>query len=102
MMFDENGRFAKGNPGGPGRPTRDKEKAVLKAISAAASPEQVAGVIRDLMFDATSWRARQAGVELYLFYTEGKPIQRTQQLDNDTMSEFINDIAAKMKEEEQG
>lgn len=41
---DERGRFAVGNPGGPGRPRRQTEAAYLQALSEACPPERWARI----------------------------------------------------------
>jgi GNAT superfamily N-acetyltransferase len=43
---DERGRFAVGNPGGPGRPRRPIEREYLRALNEAVSLEDWQGVVR--------------------------------------------------------
>ena len=68
-------QFQPGNPGGPGRPPKEKENAVLNKLRESVKPEQVVAIIMQLMNHGTSWRAQQAGIELYLHYMLGKPTQ---------------------------
>ncbi len=71
-------RFQPGNPGGPGRPKKETERAYLDAVLRALPPEQVVDVLHGLLTDAKSWRARFSAVELILAYGLGKPVQRTE------------------------
>jgi hypothetical protein len=68
-------RFQPGNPGGPGRPPKTKEDAVLNRLKARIDPDDVVQTIMELMEDTKSWRARLAAIELYFYYTVGKPPQ---------------------------
>ena len=75
-----NGHFLPGHSiKSPGRPSKAKEQAALAAVMDAVTPEKIAETIDGLLNHATSWRARQAGLELHLAYTLGKPVQRIQQ-----------------------
>lgn len=101
IQRDEKGHWLPGSvPNPTGRPKKAQEQAYLTAVTEAITPAELKAHILDLLTH-TSWRAKYAAVELILHYGQGKPIQRTQQLDNDIMKEFIDDIAAAMKEEEQ-
>jgi hypothetical protein len=62
-----------GNPNG--RPTKTKEDAVINEMNKRITPEAIVDTIIALINDGRSWRAREAGVELYLQYTRGKPAQ---------------------------
>lgn len=82
VSAEENrGRWYAGmpSPNPKGRPTKAKEQATLSAITNAIPPEKIAGIIEGLINHPTSWRAQQAGLELHLAYTLGKPVQRIQQ-----------------------
>lgn len=68
-------RFQPGNPGGPGRPPKTKEDGVLNELKARVPPSMPVDTILELMQHPTSWRARLAGVEMYFYYTVGKPPQ---------------------------
>jgi hypothetical protein len=48
------GRFAAGNPGGPGRPRRATERAYLAALSEACPPETWAAIVAKAVEDATA------------------------------------------------
>ena len=86
---DEFGRFLPGVSGNPhGRPSKERERAVLAAVKDALPPEKIAEVIVALVNDSTSWRARVAGIELHLHYTLGKPVQRTQEV-SDAFEEIL-------------
>ena len=55
------GRFAKGNPGGPGRPRRAVEREYLAALNAAVSLDDWAKIVAKAVEDATDgdWRSRE-------------------------------------------
>ncbi len=76
---DSSGRFIPGHSIKGGRPSKAKELATLNAVTSAIPPEKIAGIIEGLINHPTSWRAQQAGLELHLAYTLGKPVQRIQQ-----------------------
>lgn len=71
------GRFLPGNPGGPGRPAKARENAALDLMRQTVSPAKVVQTIVDLIEHQSSWRAREAGVRLYLAYMVGMPVQRS-------------------------
>lgn len=52
------GRFARGNPGGPGRPRRLIEADYLKALSDAVTPEDWRAIVRAAVDAAKSGDAR--------------------------------------------
>ena len=58
---DRGGRFAKGNPGGPGRPRRSVEKEYLAALSDELSLPRWGKIVRKAIEDAEAgdWRARE-------------------------------------------
>jgi hypothetical protein len=82
-------RFQPGNPGGPGRPPKNKEDAYLNAMREHFTPEQAVGVIDSLLNDTQSWRARHAGMELLLHYVLGKPTQRIAHSGMSTPDEWL-------------
>lgn len=49
---DNNGRFAPGNPGGPGRPRRTVERDYLAALGEAVSPRDWQEVVARALADA--------------------------------------------------
>lgn len=71
------GRFLAGNPGGPGRPPKARESAVLDLMRTSIEPAKIVQTIMELVEDSGSWRARAKGVELYLNYVIGMPVQRS-------------------------
>ena len=46
------GRFAQGNPGGPGRPSRQTEREYLRAMLAACTPEDWREIVARAVEDA--------------------------------------------------
>lgn len=78
-----NGQFVPGHKQpGPGRPKREREEAVLAAISDALSPEEIKNAIMtalDLAIEQKSPRGIVAVLELAAGYAVGKPVQRVQQ-----------------------
>lgn len=76
---DSSGRFIPGHSIKGGRPSKARELAALDAVMNSVSPDKIAEVIAALLNHPTSWRAQQAGLELHLAYTLGKPVQRIQQ-----------------------
>ena len=71
------GRFLPGSPGGPGRPPKARESAVLDLMRTSIEPAKIVQTIMELVEDSGSWRARAKGVELYLNYVIGMPVQRS-------------------------
>lgn len=71
------GRFLPGSPGGPGRPPKARESAVLDLMRGSIPPAKIVQTIMELVEDRDSWRARAKGVELYLNYVIGMPVQRS-------------------------
>ena len=47
-----NGRFAQGNPGGPGRPPRQTEREYLRAMLAACTPDDWREIVGQVVEDA--------------------------------------------------
>jgi hypothetical protein len=70
------GRWLPGQSGNPsGKPKRfgDITRALEAGINITEAVEGIAALIRD----TSSWRAREAGLKLYLSYMYGTPIQRS-------------------------
>jgi hypothetical protein len=87
------GRFAKGHSGGPGRPSKAKEIAMLEAIRSTFTPERVAQHLNDAMDIAVrtnSARGIVAVLEFAANYTMGKPVQRTQEV-RQSIADILND-----------
>lgn len=76
----ENGQFAPGGPGGPGRKRKDAEREVIDAIANAIHPQEIADAILFLVYHP-SWRAKEAGVKLYVANMVGTPAQRKPESD---------------------
>jgi hypothetical protein len=68
---DANGRFTKGNPGGPGNPFTRRVAEFRAAIVAAATPEKVAAVVAKL--EEKALQGDVAAAKLYLAYAVGRP-----------------------------
>jgi hypothetical protein len=66
-----NGRFAKGNGGGPGNPFARQVAEWRRSALAATTPENIAAVIEQLHKQAL--QGDVAAAKLYLAYTLGKP-----------------------------
>jgi len=58
MSRDGNGRFTRGNPGGPGRPPRTTEKEYMRALSAACSLQDWTEIARTAVEKAKAGDAR--------------------------------------------
>jgi hypothetical protein len=72
------GRFLPGNAiGAAGRPAKSREDAVLRLMRKQIDPQVIVDTVLDLVEDSSSWRAREAGVRLYLAYMVGMPVQRS-------------------------
>lgn len=71
------GQFVKGSKASPGRAPKVRETAILGLLKQEVDPQTVVDTINDLINDTTSWRAREAGVKLYLAYMVGMPVQRS-------------------------
>ncbi len=74
---DAQGRWLPGQQPKGGRPTKQRETAVLTLMRAKIPAERIVETVLDLLDDKTSWRAREAGVKLYLAYMVGMPVQRS-------------------------
>ena len=55
---DEQGRFATGNPGGPGRPRRAIEREYLATITEACPPDAWTDIVRRAVDDAKAGDAK--------------------------------------------
>jgi len=58
MARDENGQFAKGNPGGPGRPRRALERDYLRAMSDVVSADDWGKICERARDDALAGDAK--------------------------------------------
>jgi hypothetical protein len=70
---DGGGRFAKGNPGGPGNPFARQVAALRREALAAVTPEDVRAIVTKLVELARAGSVPAA--KLVLAYTVGKPAQ---------------------------
>jgi hypothetical protein len=68
---DAHGRFAAGNPGGPGNPFARQVGALRCALLKAVTPEDLAAVAQALLRQAREGNV--AAAKLLLSYTLGKP-----------------------------
>jgi hypothetical protein len=68
---DSHGRFAEGNPGGPGNPFARQVAALRTALLAAVTPQDIEAVARELLRQAKEGNV--AAAKLLLSYTLGKP-----------------------------
>ena len=76
---NDNGQFVPGHNGGPGRPKKAQEMAMLDAIKADWPPERVAEALNQAMqmaLETRSWRGILSTAELVLSYGIGKPTQK--------------------------
>lgn len=94
-----NGTFAPGHRGGPGRPSKVREKEILTAISAALPAERVTELINrmieiSLTPGKESWRGIEAALSLGLAYQVGRPTVRIANNDEESP---IDSILRKMR-----
>jgi hypothetical protein len=75
-MGRSDGRFAKGNSGGPGNPYNATVQKLRAAMVRAISPEDIAEVIGQVLTQAKE--GNLAAVKLLLSYTIGQPHQTIQ------------------------
>jgi len=68
---DSRGRFTAGNKGGPGNPFARKSAALRQALLDAVTPEDLQGIVRQLIQKAQEGDV--AAARLVLSYTVGKP-----------------------------
>jgi len=84
--------FQLGGPGGPGRPKRETERAVLDAITNALSPEDIADAIREglrLAIMQKSTRGIVALLSLVADHSVGRPVARTVYADTSVIEEAM-------------
>lgn len=67
---DKNGRFAAGNPGGPGRPRREVERAYVDATTAAVPIDAWTAIVTKAVADAKAgdgvaraWLSKVLGID---------------------------------------
>lgn len=68
---DDQGRFAKGAPAGPGRPPRRAEREILERLRTLCTDDRIDAVLLRLIADAAQGRADAR--KLLLAYVIGKP-----------------------------
>src|SRR5271170_6788791 len=68
---DQRGRFAKGNPGGPGNPFGRQVAALRAGLLACTTQQDVQDVMAALLVQAK--KGNVAAVRLFFAYTIGKP-----------------------------
>lgn len=90
-MRKKDGTFDKGNPGGPGRPKRETERAYLDAMIAECSPETWRKISRKAVEDAVDGDSKAR--EWLSHYVVGKPQQSAP-----TLKEMAIDEAAGVDE----
>lgn len=86
------GKFARGNAGGPGRPPRKVEEEILQAVNEVSTPERVKAALEQMFALAEeykSWKAYQAALTLSLAYQLGRPTTRIQTTGNNTLAELL-------------
>lgn len=77
---DERGRLLPGNPGGTGRPPKEKERAIVRAVAAAFTPEELTGYLQHAMELAIAQRSPRnilAIAEFVRDTTVGRPVHMT-------------------------
>jgi hypothetical protein len=68
---EANGRFTKGNPGGPGNPFYRRQAELRRAVLALFTPEDVAALLRVML--ALGRNGDVAAAKVFLEYVVGKP-----------------------------
>src|SRR6476469_9642548 len=89
---DNRGRFAEGNPGGPGRPKRQHEEAVLDALRGSFPPERLISILEDALLitqSQNSARGMLSIVEFISGYALGKPIARVERAGGNAIEEAM-------------
>lgn len=84
-----NGRFTVGNRGGPGRPKREIEAAILQALRDEFTPTEIAQGLRrafELAESQGSARGMVAALTPILEYSLGKPVQRVETTGDNPMT----------------
>jgi hypothetical protein len=79
---DQHGRFAKGNPGGPGNPFARRTAQLRRVLSMAVTEEDIAAVAKRLLEQAKAGDV--AAARLLLSYAIGQP---TETVDPDTLDQ---------------
>ena len=100
---DKSGKFLPGNSGGPGRPKREHETAVLDALRGSFPPERLIAVLEDALQIAQSQnsaRGMLAVVEFIAGYALGKPIARVEKSDTNAIDEALARMKAMQQEDE--
>jgi len=85
----ENGQFAKGNSGGPGRPRLDVEQKYLRTLHRALLQRDVREVVKKLIARAKAGNIQAAKV--LLEYAIGKP---TQYVNADVLTQIVEFVDA--------
>lgn len=92
LTHDENGNFAKGNPGGPGRPPTKRISDAYRAILERDGAEKYAEVIAKDALEASRARDRLAAIQEISDRVEGKAVQVSRQespLDENTVRQLM-------------
>jgi hypothetical protein len=79
---DQRGRFAKGNPGGPGNPFARRTAQLRRVLSMAVTDEDIAAIAQQLLEQAKAGDV--AAARLLLSYAIGQP---TEAVDPDTLDQ---------------
>lgn len=89
------GRFAKGNPGGPGRPKRAREVEYLRVLFDACPIETWQRICEAAVRDAIAgdWRARNFLSHYLMGLPAGESLRLSQQERNERMAEMFPDPA---------
>jgi hypothetical protein len=72
---DERGRFAVGNPGGPGNPFAKRAAALRKALYESASEADLQAIARQVVDQAKA--GNLAAIKIALLWLLGKPAEPT-------------------------
>lgn len=92
------GKFAPGNRANvAGRPTRERELAVLSAISAALPPDKLQKALEDAMTWAYEYKSPKMVLALAQFavgYMVGKPVVRTSKDGENVLEELLDRLRA--------
>lgn len=72
MLHNKDGKFAVGNPGGPGRPKRQTEKAYLEVMMAECPPDEWRAIVQKAVIQARAGEPRAR--EWLSNYLMGKPV----------------------------
>jgi hypothetical protein len=85
---DDKGRFAKGNPGGPGRPTRATEQEYLDVLKRCVGPEDMVKVFEKAL-DLAIKRGDPSARKWLSDYLLGTPVTRIGGAKSDAPLEII-------------